>query len=52
MLNGVKWCDVTLVYQKKIFFSVTNSKVGEINSIFYAKFEYVLSFSLSRKVFK
>jgi hypothetical protein len=37
--------------QKNIF-SVTSNKVGELNSIFYAEFKYVLSFSLSRKVFK
>jgi hypothetical protein len=42
----------TLVYKKKNIFSVTCTKVGELNSIFYAEFKYVLSFSLSRKVFK
>jgi hypothetical protein len=35
--------------QKKI---VTSTKVGEVNSIFYAEFKYVLGFSLSRRVFK
>jgi hypothetical protein len=34
------------------FFSVTSTKVVELNSIFYAECKYVLSFSLSRKVFK
>jgi hypothetical protein len=38
--------------QKKNYYSVTSTKVGELNSIFYAEFEFVLSFSLLRKVFK
>jgi hypothetical protein len=42
---------ITLVY-KIFFFSVTSTKVVELNSIFYAEYKYVLSFSLSRKVFK
>jgi hypothetical protein len=44
-------CLITLVY-KIFFFSVTSTKVVELNSIFYAEFKFVLSFSLSRKVFK
>jgi uncharacterized membrane protein len=43
---------VTLVYKNKYYFSVTSTKVGELNSIFYAEFKFVLSFSISRKVFK
>jgi hypothetical protein len=31
---------------------VTSSKVGELNSTFYAELKYIPSFSLSRKVFK
>jgi hypothetical protein len=42
---------ITLVY-KIFFFSVTSTKVVKLNSIFYAECKYVLSFSLSRKVFK
>jgi hypothetical protein len=34
------------------FFSVTSTKVVELDSIFYAECKYVLSFSLSRKFFK
>jgi hypothetical protein len=36
----------------KKYFSVASTKVGELNSICYAEFKFVLSFSLSRKVFK
>jgi hypothetical protein len=36
--------------QKKYYFSVTSTKVGELNSIFYVQFKFVLSFSISRKV--
>jgi hypothetical protein len=39
-----------LTYKKNIF-SVTSSKVDDLNSTVYAEFKYVLSFSLSRKVF-
>jgi hypothetical protein len=40
----------TLIFKQKI--SATSTKVGELNSTSYAEFKYVLSFSLSRKVFK
>jgi hypothetical protein len=39
-------------FTKKYYFSVTSTKVGELNSIFYAEFKFVLSVSISRKVFK
>jgi hypothetical protein len=42
---------ITLAY-KIFFFSVMSTKVVELNSIFYAECKYVLSFSLSRKLFK
>jgi hypothetical protein len=37
-----------MVYKTNIF-SVTSTKVGELNNIVYAEFKYVISFSLSRK---
>jgi hypothetical protein len=43
---------IALVYKRKYYFSVTSIKVDELNSVFYAEFKFVLSFSLSRKVFK
>jgi hypothetical protein len=52
MLHIARVLLITLVYKKKIFSSVMSTKVGELNSIFYAEFKYVLSFCLSLMVFK
>jgi hypothetical protein len=46
MIHKLHW------FTKKCYFSVTSTKAGELNSIFYAEFIFVLSFSLSCKVFK
>jgi hypothetical protein len=50
MLHIARVLLITLVY-KKIFSSVMSTKVGELNSIFYAEFKYVLSVYLSLMVF-